>query len=375
MVSMGIIVRITVVGFITPLVAGMIASDSWGQVIVVLRDFSTPLAAVAGFDEDGVRLENNDVIAWDRIAQVSGAGADQAQADEWLRTIGDPLSRVRWRMEIGDFAGARQAAAEIPDGGRNRRNQTELLIGLANMMGDIDEGDSLGAVTQWIGVLDILSEHPAWLSGVPANLSLPADPLSMLHPRIVPIWSSADEPEKVWPRIEQIVAEQGDRPYSTGALVYLASIGIAAGKLEQADAWNKQLANQSAPWATALQWKRETKGTSDAQTRGERLSQLKKWPDEVQAIAMFWLAEDGLSSSDPAEFERAALEALAVPARFQSQFPELAASILERVAGRAQALGDESTAEKLYKELGHNYPNTSAGRRRYALLEKTKRPQ
>ncbi len=101
---------------------------SLGQPTILLRDFSIPASPVAGYDEDGVRLQNGDVVTWDRVAKAVVVASDQDRVDQWLHSIEKPLARLRWRLQIGDFAGAQQAAAELPTQLNNRRSQTALLM-------------------------------------------------------------------------------------------------------------------------------------------------------------------------------------------------------------------------------------------------------
>ena len=334
-----------------------------GQSTIVLRDFSIPASPVARYDQDGVQLENGDTITWDRVAKATVAVADQDRVDEWLQSIGEPLARLRWRLEIGDFVGAQQAVGELPDELHKRRSQTALLIRLATMSYHIEQGDSMSAAIVWVGALDLLSEHPAWRDQVPAKVHLPADPNTTLHPRLMPIWDSTVDAVRIWPSVEQLVENCDVDSLPLAALVYLSAIAIEAGKADQAAAWIDLVAKRSIPWSKALRWKLEsTKGVVKHDLAAQ-LAESRDWPAEVQAVAMYWLAARGLASQNSAEFALAAVQALAVPARFQKEFPELSAQVLDRVAARSRTLGDDATAQKLYKEIQQNYPNTDAARR------------
>ena len=59
----------------------------------------------------------------------------------------------------------------------------------------------------------------------------------------------------------------------------------------------------------------------------------------------------------------AAVDMLSIPAHYQRQFPELAAAALAAVAQQQRGLGDEVSAERLYKEIQLNYSETNVARR------------
>ncbi len=339
------------------------ASIAWSQTTIVLRDFSQPKSTVAGYDEDGVRLTDGTIVSWDRIAQVQFEPADQARADQLLQTIGQPLFQVRWRLQIGDFGGAEQAAKSVPDAVKHRRSEGALLIHLANMAANIEQGDLLVAAIHWVRALDLMTENPTWRDQIPENLKLPSDQATMLHQQIIPVWNADEGAKELWPQVEDLLREVKFTALPPIAQVYLVTIAIDLRQFDIAKQWLILAARESPAWSAALTHKLLIESGDRPPDPRPFNVEATDWPDDVKAVAIFWLAAKDLGSPNIPVSERAAIDMLSIPAKYQTEFPELAAEALAAVAQRRKALGDEVSAEKLYKEIQFNYSRTNAARR------------
>ncbi len=339
------------------------ASIAWSQPTIVLRDFSQPKSTVAGYDEDGVRLTDGTIVSWDRIAQVQFEPADQARADQLLQTIGQPLFQVRWRLQIGDFGGAEQAAKSVPNAVKHRRSEAALLIHLADMAAKIEQGDLLLAAIHWVRALDLMTENPTWRDQIPENLRRPSDQATMLHQQIIPVWTADSEAMEFWPQVEDFSREGKFTALPPIAQVYLVTIAIDLRQFDIAKQWLILAARESPAWSAALTHKLLIESGDRPPDPRPFNVEATDWPDDVKAVAIFWLAAKDLGSPNIPVSERAAIDMLSIPAKYQTEFPELAAEALAAVAQRRKALGDEVSAEKLYKEIQFNYSRTNAARR------------
>lgn len=344
-------------------VAFQFASFAWSQPTIVLRDFTLPNSPVTGFDEDGVRLHDGTIISWDMIAQATVEPADQARADQLLETIGQPLFQMRWRLEIGDFAGAQQAAASVRGTLQNRRSPAALVLYLTDMASEIEQGDLIIAAMNWVRAVDLLQENPKWGHQLPDKLSLPADPASTLHPKIFPVWDAADKAKELWPQVERFAADQKFEMLPPTAQVYLIAIAIDARQFEKAKQWIKRVHEKSSAWSAALSQRLQRKSGQQPNDGKPFSIGTTDWPDDVKAVATYWQASEKLASSVIPTTDLAAVDMLSIPAHYQRQFPELAAAALAAVAQQQRGLGDEVSAERLYKEIQLNYSETNVARR------------
>jgi hypothetical protein len=329
---------------------------------VVQRDGQVIQGEISRADEDGIHFSDQRVVAWEYVLACQTRAVDAAALERYRTEIGDPAARLRWRLEIGDVAGAVEAGRPLWETLASRTSETAVGLHAAQLADQLRKSDLPGATLSYLRIVDLLHPRPEWQQRLPPSLALPADIGEEIYERLLPMGLDRQAATELWPGVETLLQAKplGEQPLSL--LIYAADVAASSGR-ELGSELLGQLHDRSPVWFQVFEFRRlAVSGESIEPSRIEALwGQAEAWPDAARAVGWYWLAAPGLLESGNA-FDLAAVRMLSIPAVHGDRFPELAAAAIVQVAKRAEELGDENTAEKLYNEIRRRYPQTHWGR-------------
>lgn len=211
---------------------------------IVLRNLDVLDGVTAtAVDEDGVQLEDGVRITWDRIEQGRVGAPLQAEFDRLLGALGADLYRVRQRLSVGDYAGARPQAEALADRYAGRHSDTAYLVFRALLGAHLAAGEREAALAPFLRCLDL--QRAADTAGraleAPGLRPLSFDPDTGLMPALAPLWFDRSAAAAALPAAGQAISDMVTPPLP-GVRVYYATLALAAGAPEKAESARAGLA-------------------------------------------------------------------------------------------------------------------------------------
>jgi hypothetical protein len=338
---------------------------------IVLRDLSVISdASVTEFDEHSIQLSDGRSLGWDEILSATVPLDQQSQFNESLLQIGLPLFRLKSRVEREDWAGACELAESCFASLKFNRldcddpSTTTYLVCVATMKGRLLRGDRTGAVVPFLIAAKIqrgwsdspVGKFPKWLPEEDVAASLSSE--------ILPIWF---EPELVNSsfQILSLALAQTTTADEMGAIVYLASMSIELGRLNQARELMAILANGGRTWDAwrlILQAQFNIAEGNPAVAAELLKSETIRLSGATEAIGWYLKSaaifmENNLKP-DSKSASTALLDLLKIPAVYGQRFPPLSAAALFQSIRIAESQAWHAEAEILRRELLNRYPNS-----------------
>jgi hypothetical protein len=355
------------------------AAESLAQDRVVLRSGKTLRdCKVVSFDEDGVRLAGKDapLLGWDEVESAKLA-AEQERFDRMLREVGDPLFRVRLRLEHGRHGDALEPAEKLFARYAGRRSPAAYFVCQALMWARLAHGRREEAVEPYVVCVE-LSHALGDVARLPGARRPHFDADTGLSPDLPPVWFDGAAAKASLPRVRDRLAALG-KPASPGGRICAATLALTAGDEATADALLATIAADGPAVRELLQVvaaQREVLAGKPGQAVRELEAQADKLREAHKPLAAYWLGMAALAARDERTNKLGVLRLLHVPAlygesppgatRTPSAQPELAAAALHHAARALAALGDAGAAARLRTELRRSYPHTVYGARERA---------
>ncbi len=316
---------------------------------------------VASFDEDGVVLDDRRVLTWDEVEKAS-LGNRQAEFDQMLATLGEPLYRIRQRLSVGDYQGLLNHAEAVFPHFVKRRSKTAYMVFQALMWGRLDAGRRELAVEPYLLGIECLRAVPAeqWREMLPGERQLRWYPETGLSDELPPVWFDADAAREAVPRVGRAIAAMR-QPWPDGARVYYASLALAAGDTDRARAPLEQLDTSNpiiAQMALLLSAQQEIERGEPAAATQQVRAAWSQYEGLSRALALYWLGRAGLGAEELPAQQDAMLLLMRLPAEFGEQYPELAAAGLYHTTQALAAAGDRTGSVAVRGELLDRYSGT-----------------
>lgn len=321
---------------------------------VILRDLTILRdRTVVSLDEDGVRLDDQSLLTWDRIERATIGPQKQAEFDRLRVELGQPLYRLRLRLKVGDDAGLAEIAEPLATRFAERTGASAYLVHRALMKGRLAQGRREAAVEPYLRCLAYVWERLEGRPEIPAEQTLPFDAATGVSSELLPIWLNGDAAREALAGVRR-AATQFPEPRPEGLRVYFATLALAAGDRETAERVAGQISPQSGPsgdWRDllAVMLEPETEMIGPAVERlATRLDQL---TGPVRPVAYYWTALPLLRSAQPTLRHDGILRLLHLPALYGAEQPEIAADALRRAAEAFETSGDATSATAVRGEL------------------------
>lgn len=327
--------------------------------LTILRD-----RTVVRFDEDGVRLDDDALITWDRIERGTIAADRQADFDRLLAELGRPLFRLRLRLKTGDDAGLSEFAEPLAARYAERSGASAYLVRRALMKGRIAAGRREAAVAPYLSCLAAVWNDPSGQADLPPEQRLDYEPATGATAELAPVWFDAEAARSALPDVRRAAA-QTPEPRPEAMRIYFATLAAAAGDtalaeraagglgagVEAIDDWRETL-------AVALDVKRAADGPAFQRLE----ARLDRWSPACRPAAAYWTGLALLHAESPDRRLDGVLRLLRLPALDGVRHPELAAAALAAAAAELARQNDAAGAAALRRELANRYPRSTAAR-------------
>lgn len=351
---------------------------------IVLRDFTVLRDDVEKVDADGIVLAEGRLVTWGEVESIEvDDDQQQAQADKLLKQIGEPLFRLRTRLETGDDEGLLEPAEALYPSFRERRSLAALIVLQSLVWGRIAHGQREAAVTPWLLEFETLRSRAARLSDLPGTRKPRLDAASALLVELPPVWFDAAAAKAALPDAEKALASITE-PIPPGAKLYIASLALAAGDLAKAEGFldedidSNNLASGLRQVLLAQRDVQQSKAAEAIDRLKQVIAGLEAEGEEndirrlyLHPLALYWLGRAQLASEQADIQQAGLLTLLRIPALEGNVSPELAAAALHDVAQHYAK--DTSLARRLQNEILQQFPSSWHARQLRATADGAKR--
>ena len=327
----------------------------------VLRD-----CTVVSFDADGLvlaaeRANGSKLVTWDEVESLT-LESQQAEAVKLLVEVGPSLYAIQRRLLTGDDESLLAPAEKMAAIFRERRSRSACMVSLALMWGRLAEQRREEALEPWLRSYELLRTRAAKLGDLPGKRRPPFDPATALSWELEPVWFDSAMAKQVFPEVDAFVATMRT-PIPEGAKLYLASLALAAGNVEQANALLDVAYEQEKSIALQkiLRVQQECVAGKTTGAAEELQNALPKLTEELRPVALYWLGQAGVRSTNSAQREEAFVTLLRIPALHGRRSPDLSAAAL--FATFEHYREDRRLSARLRQELLEKYPATWHGRK------------
>ncbi|WDI44371.1 hypothetical protein [Bremerella sp. P1] len=318
---------------------------------------------VIGFDEEGVKVTDNNLIPWHEIELGTVSPDKQADFDRLRKELGDPLFRIHQRLKVGDYAGAREPAETVFDRYKNRDSKVAYMVCQATMWGRLAEGEREAALEPYFCCLRIMkkSARTSEVTQLPGSRTLDYDKQTGLTSDMLPIFFDREKAAEALPKASTAATSIGSGA-PDGVLVYMASLAIAAEDFAQAESWRSRIKSGN---PTLKQWPVILTAQSRIQTgdligaRADLEPLIHSFETWNQPVAWYLLGISGSRSSEFLRIENGVLDLLHIPALYGNEHPELAAAALSETYSALRRIQQPEQAQDIRRQLLLFYGGTT----------------
>ena len=219
----------------------LIVSSASAQTIV-LRDLSriSP-ATIQDVDQESISLTDGRKLTWDQVLQANVDSAWQKQIEQNVRTIGEPLYRLKHRLQHQNISGAYEIAQQWYQNDEQAfaGEEANFLVCRAMMLGRIENGDRELVLEPLLQSLILQQQcEPAFLQSVP-KIVFAADAFKTeIDENFLPIWTSEVQAAAQLKRLSSNFELDKHVSNWPGLAVYLSSLAIHAKDRQRAAQWS-----------------------------------------------------------------------------------------------------------------------------------------
>ena len=327
---------------------------------VVLRNLDIVSGkAVTSFDEDGVIIDQGRPITWDQIER--GILAEkQADFDKMLKEIGEPLYRIRQRLQVEDYASCLSHAEKIYPRFSERRSPSAYMVAQSLMWARIATGQREKALIPYFRCYEMLRQIDTSKVPIPGDRRLQFDKNTALTPELLPIWFHPQAAKAALPQVTTSLRTLS-KPLPTGARIYYATLSLAAGDRERAQTLLNGLTSDK-PEIKQLRELLLTQMDVTPSTQPNAVVRFKNLLPQLDAsnrvLGMYWLGVAQTMGSISEEQQDGILQLLRIPAMYADTYPDMAAAALHTAMTTLEKNQDTPSSKALRKELLSRFGNT-----------------
>jgi hypothetical protein len=329
---------------------------------IVLRNLTMLTGTVTQFDEDGVIIEAAEkrTVTWDEIEAGTVAADKQAAFDAMLAKLGEPLFRIKARLDKGSYEGMAASAESAYPVYAGRKSASAYMVCQGLMWGRLQEGKREQAVEPYLRCIEYLRQNGGKADSLPGSRRLVVDLATGLSPELPPVWFDAAAAREALPGVKETIRGMAT-PRPSGAYLIYATLALAAGEAAEAEPFLSAV-DESTPAVVQLRDIALAQREVQAGTAGEAVRRLQRSIDGLlpvnKPLAQFWIGMARLTAADAPGKRDGVLELLRLPALYGKQSPELAAAGLYHALKTLEALEDNAGSIALRKELLSRYAGT-----------------
>lgn len=325
---------------------------------LVLRDFTVlPSVQIEQIDRDGVKISGARRLDWGEIRHGEVAPELQAQFNQFLSELGPTLYRLRYRLELKDYANVGELALSLQETYTDSSSAGAQLVQLAMYRHELSQGRRASALAAWLNLqqsfdpsIDPRSPLLAWPQGSVNEL---------WDPELPPVWFDEAEAKLAWPQVQNAFARL--QAPSIPCRLYFASVALAVGDSSAAQEQTRLAAANSADhrdWVNLLRLREARLGGQPGNVLSPVESRLEMMSNTLKPLAFFELGLAKTSSEQPLTMQRGMLDLLRVPAEFSQAAPDLAAAALDATATTLEQMSLVAEAQRVRSELQTRFPDS-----------------
>lgn len=341
-------------GSVTPTVSG---ADR-----IILRNLKVITdKTIVAFDEDGVRLNDRQVLGWHEIEKAKTDPDKQEAFDKLLDELGGHLYRIHQRLTVGDYEGLLPHAEGVHDRYAGRTSDAAYTVWQALMWGRLAAGYREAALAPYLRCYDILRRRGKSEIQLPGERRLVFDPRTGLTPDLNPVWFNAAAAKAEMANVYEVIRGMKERP--PGVLIYYASLASSAGDDATAEKVLRAVRSTEAAISElrdiiAAQREILAPVTPSVAVR-DLNNNLDQLSDNNLPLGLYWVGRHQLGSKELETRQHGLLNLLRVPAVYGDHQPELAAAALliamQALADMKDVRGSVALRGELLAEYGGTY--------------------
>jgi hypothetical protein len=321
---------------------------------------------VTQFHEDGIRLDNGRTLSWDEVERGTVAER-QAEFDQLLAELGEPLYRIRQRLTVGDYQGILEPAESVYPRYVSRRSSTAYMVFQGLMWARLAAGQREAALEPYLLCIEFLRHRPRGAPiPLPGDRRLRWDPETGLSDELLPIWFDGAAARKALPGIGRVVGGMR-KPWPPAVPLYYASLAVGAeesGRVASALRLFDSDRESLRQLASILNAQQEILADQSGPGIGQLQATLPRLEGMNRALALYWLGIWKARNAQESDVDEAILHLLRLPASHASSYPDLAAAALD-AAGKTLLQADRAVeGEILLEELRRTFGTTFHARQR-----------
>lgn len=320
---------------------------------LVLRDLSSQVnVTVVDFDADGVLLVGATRLGWYQLKFGQVAPDRQADFDRWLNEVGEPLFRIRARLESGDHRDLVELTQPLEPYFEGRQSSTVALLRLAQFRGHLSQGRRAAAFEAWLA----LRALPLMTSGDTSDLATLPWPASIdaehpYPPDLPPVWFDREEAQAQFSAVAARFAELPE-PNTTDRLMF-ASFALAANQASVATPLLAEIQPSNdieRNWLLILRCQEERFANRPPDSLAELKRQLPAMSPALAPLALYEIGTTSLQNQPPSPTAIGLLDLLRIPAEYPQAAPDLISAALLQAENHLRAAGANAEADRLRRE-------------------------
>lgn len=327
---------------------------------IVLRNLDIVSGkAVTHFDEDGVIIDDGRPITWDQIERGI-LSEKQVAFDKMLKEVGEPLYRIRQRLQVEDYASCLSHAEKLYPRFSERRSASAYMVAQSLMWSRIATGQREKALIPYFRCYEMLRSVDTSQIPLPGKRRLEFDQDTAITPELLPIWFNTEAAKSALPQVTNALRTL-TKPLPDGARIYYATLSLAAGDGERAQQLLDSLSSDQ-PAIKQLRALLLIQLDATAATQATTVLQLKQLLPQLLAshrvLGMYWLGVAQTLSTNSDEQQEGILQLLRIPASYSETFPDMAAAALHAAMTSLKKNQDTAGSTAVRKELLTRFGNT-----------------
>ncbi|MEZ6090117.1 MAG: hypothetical protein R3C05_19235 [Pirellulaceae bacterium] len=195
---------------------------------IVLRSLQSIDKPIESFDIDGIRFADKTQIGWDEVKAGTVDSAKQQAFDNFIKTLGEDLYRVRVRLKNRDYGDLRSSAEAVYPHYAGRGSKTAYMVCQAVMWARLADGDPAAAVAPYLHCYVYLRSVRKLHEEIPGDRKLQFDALSGMTPEIPPLWFDRAAAKQALPELTATIRTL-PAPIPLSAKIYFGTMAVAAG--------------------------------------------------------------------------------------------------------------------------------------------------
>jgi hypothetical protein len=341
--------------------AALVSRPSIGADRIILRNLDIlSNRTVAGFDEDGVRLDDQSTLGWDEIEAARVRPELQANFDRHLEALGSHLYRIRQRLRVGDYRDVLSHAEALYSRYRDRQSPAAYMVVQSLMWGRLAVGQRASALEPYLLCYSMLQRQPEVAKQLPGDRRLKFDAATGLTPELPPIWFDRAAVEKTLETVFGVIARM-PRPRPPGAYIYYATLALTANQPQQAERVMKAVPERAGALTELrliISAQKETVAAQPGLATTRLANEWANFSPANQPLALYWIGRAGIASIDEETRQGGLLLLMRIPATYGEQHPVLAGAALYQAMETLSDMEDSRGSVAIRNELLVRYGQT-----------------